>query len=65
MQLNNANLALFRQYNQHVPAFRQLLRELDYNFGEFYRQVEQLSGQPEPKRRARLAELSHRFDEHL
>ncbi|TVT33812.1 aminopeptidase [Marinobacter vinifirmus] len=64
-QLNNANLALFRQYNQHVPAFRQLLRELDYNFGEFYRQVEQLSGQPEPKRRARLAELSHRFDEHL
>jgi len=27
--------------------------------------VEQLSGQPEPKRRARLAELSHRFDEHL
>ena len=64
-QLNNANLALFRQYNQHVPAFRQLLRELDYNFGELYRQVEQLSGQPEPKRRARLAELSHRFDEHL
>lgn len=65
VQLNNANLALFRQYNQHVPAFRQLLRELDYNFGEFYRQVEQLSGQPEAKRRARLAELSHRFDEHL
>lgn len=65
VQLNNANLALFRQYNQHVPAFRQLLRELDYNFGEFYRQVEQLSGQPEPKRWARLAELSHRFDEHL
>ena len=65
VQLNNANLALFRQYNQHVPAFRQLLRELDYNFGEFYRQVEQLPGQPEAKRRARLAELSHRFDEHL
>lgn len=65
VQLNNANLALFRQYNQHVPAFRQLLRDLDYDFGAFYRQVEQLSSQPEPQRRARLSELSHRFDEHF
>lgn len=30
--LNNANLALFRQYNQYVPGFRQLLLELNHDF---------------------------------
>jgi predicted aminopeptidase len=63
--LNNANLALFRQYNQQVPAFRQLLRENNYNFSRFYQAVRKLSEQPEPARVARLAALSKRFDEHL
>ncbi|HLV76928.1 MAG TPA: aminopeptidase [Marinobacter sp.] len=65
VQPNNAHLALLRQYNQYVPGFRQWLRELDYDFGEFYRQVTELSRQPQARRQARLQALSHRFDEHL
>lgn len=65
VSLNNANLALFRQYNQHVPAFRQMLRNADYNFPVFYQAVEALSEQPEPQRSDYLAALSQRFEEHL
>lgn len=64
-ELNNANLALFRQYNQHVPAFRQLLREHDDDFGAFYAAVENLSEQPEEQRLRTLAALGERFDEDL
>lgn len=63
--LNNANLALFRQYNQHVPAFRQMLREAGYDFPAFYRVVDELSETPEPQRSETLADLSERFEEHL
>lgn len=63
--LNNANLALFRQYNQYVPAFRQLLRDNGYNFAGFYHAVRKLAEQPESQRSARLTALSERFDEHL
>lgn len=65
VDLNNAHLALFRQYNQHVPAFRQRLRELDFDFRAFYSEVEVLSSQPPDIRNARLARWSERFDEHL
>ncbi|WP_031210311.1 aminopeptidase [Marinobacter sp. EVN1] len=65
VQLNNAQLALFRQYNQHVPAFRQMLKELDYRFSKFYRAVEELSRQPADSRAAQLELLSERFVEHL
>jgi predicted aminopeptidase len=65
VSLNNANLALFRQYNQHVPAFRQMLRNADYDFPVFYQAVEALSEQPEPQRSDYLAALSQRFEEHL
>lgn len=65
VSLNNANLALFRQYNQHVPAFRQMLRNADYNFPVFYQAVEALSEQPEPQRSDYLAALSQRFEEYL
>jgi len=61
--LNNANLALFRQYNEYVPGFRQLLRELDYDFPTFYRHVEALSERPEPERVMYLKTLSERFHE--
>ncbi len=63
--LNNANLALFRQYNQHVPAFRQLLRENEYDFAGFYQAVDELSQKPEPQRSELLADLSERFKENL
>ncbi|MBS8240381.1 zinc protease [Marinobacter lipolyticus] len=63
--LNNANLALFRQYNQYVPGFRQLLREHDYNFTDFFVQVRALAAQDAGERTRRLALLSERFNEHL
>ena len=65
VSLSNANLALFRQYNQHVPAFRQMLREASYDFPRFYRTVEELSETPEPQRSRHLGILSERFEEHL
>ena len=65
VRLNNANLALFRQYNQHVPAFRQMLRNANYDFARFYKAVEALSEQPEPQRSEHLAALSEQFAEHL
>ena len=65
VRLNNAQLVLFRQYNQHVPAFRQMLKELNYRFSEFYRAVEELSRQPADSRTAQLELLSKRFVEHL
>ncbi|MBW7471360.1 aminopeptidase [Marinobacter sp. M216] len=61
--LNNANLALFRQYNQHVPGFRQLLRDQNHDFEAFYRAVEALSKRPETERSRRLSALSERFVE--
>ncbi|MDK8462863.1 aminopeptidase [Marinobacter sp. SS13-12] len=64
-ELNNANLALFSQYNQHVPAFRQLLREQDGDFRAFYAAVERLSEQPQDERLKILAQLRQHFHENL
>ena len=63
--LNNARLALFQQYYQHVPAFRQLFREQAEDFDAFYQAVIALSEQPPEVRSAALAELSERFVEHF
>jgi predicted aminopeptidase len=65
VRLNNANLALFQQYNQHVPAFRQLLRDHHYDFGQFYDAVETLSQATPEAREEKLSALSQRFVEHL
>lgn len=62
---NNARIALFSQYNQHVPAFRQLLKQSNYDFPGFYRTVEALSRQPDKQRQQALQELSERFEEHF
>lgn len=62
---NNARIALFAQYNQHVPAFRELLRQSDYDFPAFYRAVESLSRQPDAQRQQRLQDLSERFKENF
>ena len=61
--LNNANLALFSQYNQHVPAFRQLFRDSGESFKKFYEAVEMLSQQDSETRNATLAKLGQRFNE--
>ncbi|MGF2734248.1 aminopeptidase [Marinobacter sp. DUT-1] len=63
--LNNANLALFRQYNQFVPGFRQLLSDHDHDFRAFYRAVEELGQRPPDQRSAALTQLSQRFAENL
>ncbi|MDO3721092.1 aminopeptidase [Marinobacter sp. chi1] len=63
--LNNANLALFRQYNQYVDGFRQLLRDHDYDFPAFYDAVATLGALPEPERQQQLTALVERFEEHL
>jgi len=63
--LNNANLALFRQYNHYVPAFRQLFRESDRNFNAFYTAVKALSELAPEQRELRLTALGKRFHENL
>ncbi|MFO8142172.1 MAG: aminopeptidase [Marinobacter sp.] len=65
VRLNNANVALFQQYNQYVPAFRQLLRDHGEDFGRFYQAVEALSRQAPAEREQKLSALSQRFVEHL
>lgn len=55
---NNAHLALFRQYNQYLPAFRQLLREHDHRFADFYEAVKALATQPPAQRQRRLHALA-------
>lgn len=64
-KLNNANLALFSQYNQYVPAFRQLLREQDGDFEAFYAAVKSLSEQPLQDRQKILTRLGQDFHEDL
>lgn len=64
-QLNNAHLALFSQYNQHVPAFRQLFRTVGGDFKAFYVAVESLSGQPYEDRQKTLSKLGQHFHEDL
>ncbi|AOY89758.1 zinc protease [Marinobacter salinus] len=63
--LNNANLALFQQYNQYVTGFRQLLRDNGDNFPAFYRSVAKLSEKPADERIRALNTLSERFEEYL
>ena len=62
---NNARIALFKQYNQYVPAFGQLLKQSDYDFPTFYRAVKSLSRQPDGQRQQMLQDLSERFKEHF
>src|SRR5690554_6982230 len=62
---NNARIALFSQYNQHVPAFRQLLKQSGYDFPTFYDAVETLSEKPDAQRQQSLEALSERFEKHF
>lgn len=60
---NNARIALFSQYNQYVPAFRQLLKQSGYDFQMFYHAAEALSKQPKKQRQQAMQDLSQRFEE--
>lgn len=57
--LNNAHLAVLRQYNRYVPAFRQLLRQHHYDFRAFYTATEALAALPADQRREQLLSLTN------
>ncbi|WP_192552658.1 aminopeptidase [Pseudomonas sp. IzPS59] len=56
--LNNARLLPFGLYDQWVPAFAALFRQVKGDWPQFYSRVEQLGGLPTEKRKAALRELA-------
>lgn len=56
--MNNARLGSIAIYNQHVPAFRALLRDLNGDFVRFHQQVEVLAELEAEARAARLQTLA-------
>ncbi len=59
--LNNARLSSVATYNDLVPAFQTLLRQVDNDLFKFYAEVKKLGKLPERERNARLKSLSHRL----
>jgi predicted aminopeptidase len=57
---NNAALAAIGIYTDRVPAFRELLHEVDDNLPRFYERVRALAQRPKPARDAELDALSMR-----
>ncbi|MFF7063960.1 aminopeptidase [Pseudomonas sp. NPDC008258] len=55
--LNNAKLLPFGLYDQWVPAFAAVFREVDGDWVRFYERVEQLGGLPIADRKAALQKL--------
>lgn len=55
--LNNAKLLPFGLYDQWVPAFEALFREVGGDWGRFYERVEQLGRLPITERKAALQGL--------
>jgi predicted aminopeptidase len=55
--LNNATLAALAAYDEHVPAFRELLAKADTSFAEFYTRAEGIGRLPEAGRREALQGL--------
>ncbi len=56
--LNNARLAAVATYYDHVPAFQELLRLVDFDLQEFYTQVKAIAKMPESERNSRMSSLS-------
>ncbi|MDI2145347.1 MULTISPECIES: aminopeptidase [unclassified Pseudomonas] len=56
--LNNARLLPFGLYDQWVPAFAALFRQVGGDWQKFYAQVEKLGGLPTDKRKTALRELA-------
>lgn len=56
--MNNAKLLPFGLYDQWVPAFAVLFRDVKGDWGEFYRQVEALGRMSASARKAELARLA-------
>ncbi|WP_339453859.1 aminopeptidase [Pseudomonas sp. EA_5y_Pfl2_R50] len=56
--LNNARLLPFGLYDQWVPAFAALFKQVGGDWGRFYAEVEQLGGLPVAERKAALKALA-------
>lgn len=56
--LNNAILGVFATYNEHVPAFDELLRDCENEFGAFFLAVKRLGDLPKVERQKALSLLS-------
>ena len=63
--MNNASLAAMGMYRIHVPAFRQLLKEVKNDLPEFYRRVRSLGLLPLVQRRQVLDNLCNAYDHDL
>lgn len=59
--LNNAKLATVADYNDWVPAFRQLLREEEGDWQVFYQRCKQLSKLEKAPREERMQALAEQF----
>ncbi|RMQ30310.1 hypothetical protein ALQ07_04425 [Pseudomonas syringae pv. actinidiae] len=57
--MNNAKLLPFGLYDQWVPAFTALFRQVDGDWQAFYQAVEKLGGLPVESRKAALRRLMH------
>ncbi|NVL33092.1 aminopeptidase [Pseudomonas syringae pv. actinidiae] len=57
--MNNAKLLPFGLYDQWVPAFAALFRQVDGDWQAFYQAVEKLGGMPVESRKAALRRLMH------
>lgn len=55
--MNNAKLLPFGLYDQWVPAFEALFRQVNGDWAAFYKAVEKLGEQPEESRKKALTEL--------
>lgn len=55
--MNNAKLLPFGLYDQWVPAFAAVFREVDGDWGQFYQRVEQLGKLPIAERKVALQRL--------
>jgi predicted aminopeptidase len=57
-ELNNALLAALATYNDYVPAFTQLLREVNGDWQLFYQRASEIGALPENERAAALGRLT-------
>jgi len=59
--LNNARLSSMATYYEQVPAFQDLLRQVDYDLNKFYANVKALASLPKNERLAKLNSLLPKF----
>lgn len=58
LPFNNARLLTFASYNDWIPAFTQVLNEVDGDFPRFFKRVESLADLPKDQRDKELERLS-------